>query len=179
MWELGAQKADTIGLSLFSEAEVAVSRGVAGFSGSTARRSRLSAGMTADQLAIQIGVAEQTILRWERREAYPTAHHLRALAAALDLDIADLLPRSSAVVQPSLRDLRHLRGLTIRGVAESSNISASALVRLERGVSSLRMTTATTLAKVYGATVPTVQRAHKTSQEQRLAEAERKQRHRE
>ena len=151
-----------------------MSRGVAGFSGSMARRSRLSTGMTADQLAIRIGVAEQTVLRWERREAFPTADHLQALAEALDLDIADLMPRRKAMADPSLRDLRQLRGLTIRVAAERSDISASALVRLERGVSPLRDTAAAALALLYSVSVVGVQQAHRASQKQRLAAAESK-----
>jgi transcriptional regulator with XRE-family HTH domain len=150
--------------------EVSVSRGVAGFSGSAARRGRLAVNLTADELAIQIGVTEQTVLRWERGEASPTADHLGALAEALDLAAADLLPRRMTQ-DPTLRDLRHFCGLSIRAVADRTSLSASGIVRLERGVSSLAENSASKLARVYGVALDEVDQAYRATQGLRLGGA--------
>ncbi len=153
-----------------------MSRGVAGFSGSAARRGRLSADLTADQLAVQVGVAEQTVLRWERGEVSPTADHLGALAEALDITPADLLPRRRSH-EPTLRDLRHFCGLSIRAAADRTKLSASGIVRLERGVSSLPSDAASALANAYNIGVNEVNQAHLATQRLRLEQAKSKTRH--
>jgi transcriptional regulator with XRE-family HTH domain len=147
-----------------------VSRGVASFSGSAARRGRLATALTADELAIQIGVTEQTVLRWERGEASPTADHLGTLAEALDLAAADLLPRRKTQ-EPTLRDLRHFCGLSIRTAADRTGLSASGIVRLERGVSSLAEGSAFKLARGYDLAVNEVERAYRVTQRLRLDRA--------
>ncbi len=150
-----------------------MSRGVAGFSGSAARRGRLSANLTADQLAIQVGVAEQTVLRWERGEVSPTADHLGVLAEALDVTPADLLPRRTSH-EPTLRDLRHFCGLSIQAAADRTKLSASGIVRLERGVSSLSSDAASALANAYHVAADEVNQAHRATQQLRLAQAKSK-----
>lgn len=155
--------------------EVSVSRGVTGFSGSAARRGRLAADLTADELAIQIGVTEQTVLRWERGEASPTADHLGTLAEALDLVAADLLPRRKTQ-EPTLRDLRHFCGLSVRAAADKTSLSASGIVRLERGVPSLAKGSASKLASAYGLALNDVEQAYKVTQSLRLNRAAAKKR---
>lgn len=160
----------TVSPAVPREMEVGMSRGIAGFSGAAARRGRNAARLTADQLAVQLGVAEQTVLRWERGEARPTAEHLGSLAEALDVTTADLLPRRAAG-NPTLRDLRHFSGLSIQAVAKRTELSPSGIVRLERGVSSLNPRTAVELATAYAVAVGEIEAAYEMTSERRLADA--------
>lgn len=148
-----------------------MSRGVDGFSGAACRRARLAAGLTADQVGLQVGVGEQAVLKWERAQSAPTADHLGLLALALDVSVADLLPRR-ILTQPSLRDLRHFSGLSVRSVIESlapdARLSASGLIRLERGVSALKGKAAVALAKAYTVTVADIEKADAATKMQRV-----------
>lgn len=152
-----------------------MSRGVDGFSGAACRRARLATGLTADQVGVQIGVGEQAVLKWERGQSAPTADHLGLLAAALNVAAADLLPRR-ALNQPNLRDLRHFSGLSVQSVVESMDprvkLSASGLVRLERGVSALREEAAAALAKAYALTVADIEKAVGATKAQRIRNAQ-------
>lgn len=153
-----------------------MSRGVDGFSGAACRRARLAAGLTADQVGVQVGVGEQAVLKWERGRSAPTADHLGLLAAALNITAADLLPRR-ALNQPNLRDLRHFSGLSVQSVVESMEppvkLSASGLVRLERGVSALKDEAAAALAKAYAVTIADVEKADGATKAQRVHNARR------
>lgn len=153
-----------------------MSRGVDGFSGAACRRARLATGLTADQVGVQIGVGEQAVLKWERGQSAPTAEHLGLLAAALNVTAADLLPRRG-LNHPNLRDLRHFSGLSVQSVIESMEprvkLSASGLVRLERGVSALKDEAAAALAKAYAVTVTVVDEADRATKAQRVHNAQR------
>lgn len=135
-----------------------MSRGVASFSRSAARRARTLTKLTADAGAARVGVAERTVLRWERGESFPTSHHLGLLAEVLDAAVEDLLPRRAPCTR-TMRDHRHLSGLSLTTVADRSGLSPSAIVRLERGTCALALDAASTLARVYRTTVEEVQRA--------------------
>lgn len=152
-----------------------MSHGVDGFSGAACRRARLAAGLTADQVGLQVGVGEQAVLKWERGQSAPTADHLGLLATALDVFAADLLPRRT-LNQPNLRDLRHFSGLSVQSVVGSmeprTKLSASGLVRLERGVSALNDEAAAALAKAYAVTVADVKRADGVTKAQRVHNAQ-------
>lgn len=156
-----------------------MSRGVDGFSGAACRRARLAAGLTADQVGVQVGVGEQAVLKWERSQSAPTADHLGLLAAALEVSISDLLPRR-ALRQRDLRDLRHFSGLSVQAVigsmAPGVRLSASGLVRLERGVAALKDDVAVVLAKAYAVTVAEVADAGEVTKAQRVRNAQRPQR---
>ncbi len=138
-------------------------RGVAGFSGAAARQARRLTGLTADQVGVQLGVTEQTVFRWERNRSRPTAEHLGALAQVLNVSPADLMPRR-ATRTPNLRDLRQFAGVSIAVLSEKTKISASAIVRFERGVAS-SMSEAVTdrLAEVYGLTSEEIENARQAS----------------
>ncbi len=148
-----------------------MSRGVTGFSGATARRARTAARLTADQLGLQVGVSEQTILRWENGTCAPTADHLRALADQLDVSIPDLLLRKRAT-EPTLRDLRHMHGISLSSAAKGSGLSASAVVRLERGISDMQGAAAASLAEAYQVGIEEVAQAHRMTRKERSKEAD-------
>ena len=152
-----------------------MSRGVDGFSGAACRRARLATGLTADQVGLQVGVGEQAVLKWERAQSAPTADHLGILALTLAVSVADLLPRRT-LTQPNLRDLRHFSGLSVRSVIESlapeARLSASGLIRLERGVSALKSEAAVALAKAYTVTVADIEKADAATKMQRVRNAQ-------
>jgi len=137
-------------------------RGVRGFSGAALRRTRLAQSLTLDDLAVALEVSESTIRRWELGLALPMAHNLRAIAAALGVLVVDLLP-SRLSPNPTLKDLRALAALTLDEVANSSQISRSSLLRLERGSMHLNETSRLVLANAYSVTEDQVMAAYTES----------------
>lgn len=55
------------------------------------RAARIAAGMTQQQLADALGVAQQSVTRWETGEREPRVSTLKRIAAALGCDITALL----------------------------------------------------------------------------------------
>lgn len=126
----------------------ALGKGVAGFSGAFLRRTRTRLGLTAAQLAVAVGVRENTVLRWETGVAVPTPKHLVRIAQAVTVTPADLVP-GIRFTNPTLRQLRLLAALDLETAAAGAALSRSALVRLERGITTLN-DRGTALAAVYG-----------------------------
>lgn len=55
------------------------------------RAVRIAAGMTQQQLADALGVAQQSVTRWETGEREPRVSTLRRIAAVLGCDLSALL----------------------------------------------------------------------------------------
>lgn len=55
------------------------------------RTARIAAGMTQQQLADALGVAQQSVTRWETGEREPRVSTLRRIAAVLGCDLSALL----------------------------------------------------------------------------------------
>lgn len=55
------------------------------------RAARIAAGMTQQQLADALGVAQQSVTRWETGEREPRVSTLKRIAAALGCDLSALL----------------------------------------------------------------------------------------
>lgn len=55
------------------------------------RAVRIAAGMTQQQLADALGVAQQSVTRWETGEREPRISTLRRIAAVLGCDVTALL----------------------------------------------------------------------------------------
>lgn len=55
------------------------------------RAARLAAGMTQQQLADALGVAQQSVTRWETGEREPRVSTLKRIAAVLGCDVTALL----------------------------------------------------------------------------------------
>lgn len=55
------------------------------------RAARIAAGMTQQQLADALGVAQQSVTRWETGEREPRISTLRRIAAVLGCDVTALL----------------------------------------------------------------------------------------
>lgn len=146
-----------------------VAQGIAGFDGTRLRRIRKRADLTADQLGLKIGVRENTVLLWETGRTLPTANNLSKLAQVLGVVPANLLrPRRGA---ETLRDLRERSGRSIKKAATESGVSASTIVRLERGIASLKVETADALAGLYEISIQDVEQAHEASKAAREREA--------
>lgn len=55
------------------------------------RAVRIAAGMTQQQLADALGVAQQSVTRWETGEREPRVSTLKRIAAVLGCDLRDLI----------------------------------------------------------------------------------------
>lgn len=55
------------------------------------RAARIAAGMTQQQLADALGIAQQSVARWETGEREPRVSTLKRIAAALGCDLSALL----------------------------------------------------------------------------------------
>ena len=55
------------------------------------RAVRIAAGMTQQQLADALGVAQQSVTRWETGEREPRVSTLKRIAAVLGCDLSALL----------------------------------------------------------------------------------------
>ncbi len=64
--------------------------GVSEFNGDRLRALRLQAGLSVEHLAQKVGLAESTIRGWERARHKPPLERLVILAAALDVEPAEL-----------------------------------------------------------------------------------------
>ena len=145
-------------------------RGVAGFSGATLRRlrERQRPKMTLDRLAYLTHVSENTVTRWENGHSAPTPDNLRAVAEALGVLPADLLPGRKGRDQ-SLRDLRILAGKSVDVAARDASLSASALGRFERGSHWPTPAAIKSLAALYKVTTAEIEAAASIGQERRAA----------
>ena len=52
---------------------------------------RSSLGVSAEELAMRLGVTKWTVMHWESGRGVPPLHQLVAIAAALDCRVADLV----------------------------------------------------------------------------------------
>ena len=55
------------------------------------RAARIAAGMTQQQLADALGIAQQSVTRWETGEREPRVSTLKRIAAVLGCDLSALL----------------------------------------------------------------------------------------
>lgn len=55
------------------------------------RAARIAAGMTQQQLADALGIAQQSVARWETGEREPRVSTLRRIAAVLGCNLSALL----------------------------------------------------------------------------------------
>jgi transcriptional regulator with XRE-family HTH domain len=80
---------------------------------------RLRASLTREEVAERLGVAEESVRRWERGGARPSADHLENLIALLAIDAVDLPnPKPAGEDLPLLaRRLRHERAE--RGITQA------------------------------------------------------------
>jgi transcriptional regulator with XRE-family HTH domain len=63
--------------------------------GEILRNARITAGLTQDQLAANLGVTQPTVSQWERGVTTPTLDNARQIAAELRLEAAELIGAES------------------------------------------------------------------------------------
>lgn len=105
--------------------------GVEKVSAAALRRQRHRRELTLRQLAVLSGVSPTTLSAWETGRRAPSARLLGAVAAALEVTVADLVPVSQRRVV--LADLRHQTGLSQRAAAEATGLSPSMYLAIETG----------------------------------------------
>lgn len=112
------------------ESELAEARsGVQAFSPSAFHRQRIRRGLTLRQLALLSGVSAGTISNWESGKVGPNPRLLAAVAAELDIVIADVV----RVRHDRLRlvDLRHQAGLSQEQAAAAAGMKRSTFGAIE------------------------------------------------
>jgi len=130
---------------------------VRGFRPSRLRYQRERAGLSLEGLGKAAGLAPSTIGHWETGARRPTAESLFAVAKALDISVADLIPIAESDLRPA--DLRNRVGLTQSAAADAVGISDSALGAIERGVREPAESVYPMLAQVYEVSVETLRAA--------------------
>ena len=93
-------------------------------------RLRKAAKLTQAQLAERVSVATWTVGSWELGRQTPEAKHLPGLAAALDVEVDELL----GTAPPTPRVFRHRLGLTQVELAELMGIASGVVAEVELGL---------------------------------------------
>jgi transcriptional regulator with XRE-family HTH domain len=131
--------------------EVSVGRaGVQKVSPAALRRQRNRRKLSLRQLSLLSGVGVATISAWESGRRAPSARLLAAVADALEIAIADLVP-----VTPRrliLADLRHQVGLSQRAAAKEAGLSPSMYQAIETGFRPADQAQLDTLSTLLGVT---------------------------
>ena len=93
-------------------------------------RLRKAAKLTQAQLAERVSVATWTVGSWELGRQTPEAKRLPGLAAALDVEVDELL----GTAPPTPRVFRHRLGLTQVELAELMGIASGVVAEVELGL---------------------------------------------
>lgn len=107
------------------------------------RELRRERGLSATQVAGMLSVSPSSIHRWERGARLPGPVHLRALADAFDVPLADIVrsvdthrpppARASGLPGRGLRALRRARGLSAASLAAALGVPAHHVYNWEHG----------------------------------------------
>jgi len=112
--------------------EVAVARaGVQNYSAAALRRQRNRRKLSLRQLSLLSGVGAATISAWEAGRRAPSPRLLAAVADALEITVADLVPVPHRRIV--LADLRYQTGLSQRAAAEAAGLTQSMYQAIETG----------------------------------------------
>lgn len=105
--------------------------GVEKVSAAALRRQRHRHGLSLRQLSLLCGVGTATINAGKTGRRSPSARLLAAVADALQITVADLVPVPQR--RGFLADLRHQSGLSQRAAAEATGLSPSMYEAIESG----------------------------------------------
>jgi len=131
--------------------EVAVVRaGVQGFSPAALRRARGRQHLSLRQLSLLSGVSFATISEWETSRALPPPSHLAAVANALGITVADVVPIKETHLV--LADLRHHAGLTQQAAADAFGLKRSMYRAIDTGTRAADAQQRTQHAQLYSIT---------------------------
>jgi transcriptional regulator with XRE-family HTH domain len=134
-----------------TEDEVAVARaGVQGFSPAALRRQRNRVGLTLRQLSLLSGVSTATINGWENGKVVPSPRPLAAVAAALGIEVGDLVPVKEARL--TLVGLRHQAGLNQQEAADTVGLSRTMFQSIESGFRAADQEQRALIVQLYGIT---------------------------
>jgi len=107
------------------------------------RDARTSAGLTARDVAVTLGVHPTTVHRWERHERRPAPRTVSHLAATLRADRSELLESLLPIVPlgspasdhrgTGLRALRHETGVTVAAIATAAGVPQHTVYNWESG----------------------------------------------
>lgn len=148
------------------------------------KAAREARGLSLAALAAAAGVSPSYLSEVEHGRKSPSLLVLRRLAAALNLEPADLVAAEaqSAALTPGerIRLLREGKGLTLSALAEKAGITVSYLSEIERGHASPALTTLqrlaealeTTLAQLWGPLAGLGLRVRELREERGLSQAE-------
>lgn len=96
------------------------------------RNLRRRRGLSQHEMSMCVGVrGAGAVSAWERGVSVPRPATLVRVAEVLGVEPLELLALDEAAL--SLRELRVIRGMTLRGLAQAANTSPSALRRWESG----------------------------------------------
>ena len=147
--------------------EERVDRSVETFSPAALRAARRRRRWTLSDLADLAHVSVASVSAWERGAAKPTVPNLVAVAAVLQVLVADLVAPTRG--DPTLFDYRLAGGLTITDVAHQAGLSTSTVSRAENGLGPISGRVAAALAGVYDVDSTVIEAAHALAQKKRLA----------
>jgi len=130
--------------------EELVSRGTAvrAFDLSRLQQVRSRKKLSLEQVSLLSGVDKSTIGHWETGFTQPSIENLAAVATALDVQIAYLVPIPAGDLRPA--DHRNRQGRTPQSAAEAVGIKRDRLRIFERAVRLLDAATMAALAELYG-----------------------------
>lgn len=73
--------------------------------GHTIKELRIKRGLSQEKLAEHLGVAPQSISKWERNEGYPDITFLIPLAEFFDVSLDTLMGRNAEVREQKIREI--------------------------------------------------------------------------
>lgn len=130
------------------------------FSPTRLAKAREAAGLSNAELAKQLGVRRQEVVRWQARSSprTPQPQMQLRLARALGVEVADLVEREVA----SLAALRTAQGLRQADLAELAGLPRSTVQALETGkIATLRSDQAERIAHALKSSPETIVQAHR------------------
>jgi transcriptional regulator with XRE-family HTH domain len=124
-------------------------------------------GLTTTEAAGRVNVHANTILRWERRERLPGPAHMRGLATAYRIPVADVARFFDVVRAPAevnegspgwgLRPLRHAHGLSATQLGARLGVPAHTIYNWEAGRARVPRDVLAVLGRALKAEAPTLE----------------------
>lgn len=111
---------------------------------------RLQAGLTQEQLASAIGVDSRQISEWECERRALSATFAMRIAAALKIDLAQLICVQTNKHYSPIRAARQKNRLTQTQLAKAVNVSQAQISNYENGVSTPPKETLRRIADILG-----------------------------
>lgn len=147
---------------------ISMRRVVRGFRPDLLVAARMRAALSRGELGRLADTTGVTIGRWEDGQSSPQIDKLARAAAALDIDVADLI-----IVEPDQRFLsywRHVRGWTQFRLAAEAGLSKTLVEQIERGERHLDERTEPQLAEALGISIQELRASHERARSRQAGE---------